>query len=52
MIAFNVWLGLTLLDVVYFTKYMTADEVRTSLINHDGYSSDIFVHRASSQAGR
>lgn len=33
------------IDTVWFTGY-TADEARKSLIDHDGYPSDIIVRRA------
>lgn len=36
---------LTLIDTVFFTGY-TVDDVRQSLINHDGYSHDIVVKLA------
>jgi len=41
-IAYNVYLRGRLIDTVWFTGY-TADEARISLINHDGYSSNIVV---------
>ncbi len=35
------------IDIVYFDTRMTCEEVRKSLINHDGYPSDIKVVRQS-----
>jgi hypothetical protein len=32
-----------LVDVVYFNKSMKKEEVRRSLIDHDGYPSDIYL---------
>jgi hypothetical protein len=32
-------------DTVFFDSKMTADEVRKSLINHDGLPENIFVRR-------
>ena len=40
--TFNVYLKGKLIDTVWFTGY-TVDEARESLINHDGYSSEIVV---------
>ena len=35
------------IDIVHFDTRMTCEEVRKSLINHDGYPSDIKVVRQS-----
>lgn len=40
---FEVFLYGKLVDVVFYVIGMSADEVRLSLINHDGYSSGISV---------
>lgn len=46
MDAFNVYLNGKLIDTLYFTKGQeTSDEVRRSLINHDGYDSRIIVKK-------
>ena len=42
MIAYDVYLDGVLFDLVWFTGY-TVDEVRRSLIDHDGYDGDIVV---------
>lgn len=49
MDAWNVYLGKKLIDNVFYTKGMTADEVQRSLINHDGYSADIRVVKQRSK---
>jgi hypothetical protein len=43
MDAFRVYLNDELIDMVFFTKGFTALDVKSSLINHDGYDSNIFV---------
>lgn len=45
MNAFNVYLGGRLIDTVFYSKSyrMTRDEVRQSLIGHDGYDYRITV---------
>ncbi len=44
MDAFNVYLKGKLIDTVYYTKGQeTSEEVRRSLIKHDGYNPDIVV---------
>ena len=43
MQAWNVYLFGRLIDTVFATGY-TADEMRRSLINHDGYDARITVH--------
>jgi len=40
--AFNVYRGRKLMDTVFFTGY-NAEDVRRSLIDHDGYPYDIRV---------
>jgi len=47
MQAFNVTLNGKLIDTVFYSKGMkiTAEEVRISLINHDGYDSRIKVRK-------
>jgi hypothetical protein len=44
-IAWNVYLRGKLIDTVFFTTDYTAEEVRRSLIDHDGYDSGITVRR-------
>ena len=34
-----------LIDTVWYSEYLSADYVRDSLINHDGYPSDIVIRR-------
>ena len=47
MQTFNVYLHGRLFDTVFYSKlFITADEVKESLINHDGYDSRIMVYRA------
>jgi hypothetical protein len=45
MRAFNVYLNGRLIDTVFYSKSdnIDADEVKHSLINHDGYDSRITV---------
>lgn len=45
MQAFNVYKGSKLIDTVFYGKGVKVDkdEVRQSLINHDGYDADIRV---------
>ena len=43
--AYNVYLFGMLIDTVWFTGY-TVDEVRRSLIDHDGYHYRIKVYEA------
>lgn len=50
MAAFNVRLNGKLIDTVFYSPYSsgkdhTPDEVKESLINHDGYHPDIKVSR-------
>jgi hypothetical protein len=46
MRAYQVWYGEKHLDTVFFAKYVTAEEVRLALINHDGYPLGIQVRLA------
>jgi hypothetical protein len=46
MQAFDVYLNGKNIDTVFYTKGFTADEVRQSLINHDGYNLNIVVKKA------
>lgn len=41
--SFYVYSGGHLIDVVYFRSGMTTDDVRRSLIGHDGYDRNIVV---------
>ncbi len=43
MPAYTVSLNNNEIDIVFFDSNMSTDEVRTSLINHDGYDSNITV---------
>jgi hypothetical protein len=45
--AFNVYLNGRLIDTVFYSKgtNVTADDVRRSLIDHDGYDSRIVVRK-------
>lgn len=45
MKAYEVFLGQKLIDTVFWVDNSSADEVRRSLINHDGYDSRIYVVR-------
>ncbi len=45
MIAWNVYLGARRIDTVYYTSNCNKDYVRSSLIDHDGYSPNIVVRR-------
>lgn len=46
MTAFNVYKGRKLIDTVSYTGNESADDVRKSLISHDGYADDIRVTKA------
>ena len=51
--AFDVYLNGRNIDTVFYSGPVDADEVRRSLIDHDGYDSDIEVRKARrSQIGR
>lgn len=41
----NVYLNGKLIDSVYYTKDCDAEYVRNSLINHDGYNSNIKIKK-------
>ena len=43
MKAYKVYLNHKLIDTVFWVNNSDADEVRTSLINHDGYDPQIIV---------
>lgn len=43
--AWEVYLGRRMIDIVYFTTDCDAEYVRSSLINHDGYDSNIAIRR-------
>ena len=43
--AFTVYLRGKEIDIVFFVKGYTKEEVRKSLIEHDGYDHDISVKR-------
>ena len=44
-IGWNVYLRGKLIDTVWFGDDMTAEEVKRSLVNHDGYDPRIEVRR-------
>lgn len=44
-VAYDVYLNGKLIDTVFYTGY-TADEVKDSLIDHDGYDPDIEVKKS------
>lgn len=44
-VAFSVWLNDEHIDTVFFVHTMTANEVRKSLIEHDGYDLGIVVYK-------
>jgi hypothetical protein len=48
MQAFKVYENGKHIDTVFFVESMTAEEVRKSLINHDGYSEEITVKKGHS----
>lgn len=43
MNAFNVYKGRKLIDTTFWNDGITTEDIRNSLINHDGYDSDIRV---------
>ena len=43
MNTYDVYLGYKHIDTVFFDKSLTAQEVKTSLVNHDGYDPAITV---------
>ena len=45
MQAFRIYLHGKHIDTVFYVSSMTADDVRRSLINHDGYDSRIAVRK-------
>lgn len=45
MSCWKVFLGTDLIDMVWFSKWIDADYVRTSLINRDGYDWLITVEK-------
>ena len=45
MQAWNVFVGHTLIDTVYYDKDCSAEYVRDGLINHDGYPVEITVKK-------
>ncbi len=52
--AFNVYLKNKLIDTVFYdhSSNVTKDEVRQSLINHDGYNSHIRVTKQRANKNR
>ena len=51
MQAWNVYLNGKLIDTVFATGY-DAEEMRRSLINHDGYDAGITVRRNNKIGGK
>jgi len=47
MICWNIIRGRKSIDKVYYDSDIKSDEVKRSLINHDGYPSDIRVRQCS-----
>ena len=45
MAVFNVYKSRKIIETVYYAKSMTTDEVKRSLINHDGYDANITVRK-------
>lgn len=43
MIGWNVYVGKRCIDTVFYTVDCDSEYVRNSLINHDGYPSNIMV---------
>jgi hypothetical protein len=50
MAAFNVYKGRKLIDTVFCSDTDTVEDVKKSLINHDGYDSDIRVTKPRDKA--
>jgi hypothetical protein len=46
MTAWNVFIGDSIIDTVYYDTDCNAEYVRDGLINHDGYPSIIKVRKA------
>ena len=46
---FDVYLGASLVNYVFFDENMSAREVRRSLIDHDGNSEQISVYRVDAK---
>jgi hypothetical protein len=44
-VAWNVYLGYKCIDTVYFRPDMEAEEIKRSLVDHDGYHPNIRVRR-------
>ena len=49
MKAYEVYLGKRHIDTVFWVDNSNADEVRHSLINHDGYNPQIIVVRTNNR---
>jgi hypothetical protein len=45
MIAWTVTLHHMYVDTVFFSPSMDSEYVRNSLINHDGFDPEIYVHK-------
>ncbi len=50
-VAYNVYLRGKLIDTVFQSGMSTVDEVKRSLINHDGYDPAIRVTKAARSSG-
>ena len=51
MIWWSVYLNGKLIDEVPFTNQYDKDEVRNSLVNHDGYDPNIVIKRQRTKHG-
>lgn len=47
-VAWDVYLNGRLIDTVFYDSNCDKEYVRTSLINHDGYDSNIIVRKSRS----
>lgn len=45
MIAYNVYLKNKLIDTVFYNSIQDKEEIKKSLINHDGYDINIVVRK-------
>jgi hypothetical protein len=43
--AWNVYFAISKIDTVYFNSTMSAEEVKKSLVSHDGYHANIRVRK-------
>jgi hypothetical protein len=45
MTAWNVYRGTKLVDTIYYDSKMAQEEVKTSIMDHDGYPPDIRIEK-------